>query len=112
MVLKDRILWQNPVPSSTRFCRPLKLQFAKETSELSQAEQLKRVNDEIKELQPMNVTLEIDYEMDIEKPKKDNVQVIYNLQLTMVDQKVINALTETKSTMRCYICGATPKIQH
>ena len=27
----------------------------------------------------------------------------------MVDQKVLNALTETKSSMRCYICGATPK---
>ena len=109
MVFEDRILWQNPVPSSTRFCRPLKLQFAKETSELSQAE-LKRVNNEIKQLQPMNVTLDIDYEMDIEKPRKDNVQVSYDLQLTMVDQKVINALTETKSTMRCYICGATPKM--
>ena len=27
----------------------------------------------------------------------------------MVDQKVINAITKTSSTMRCYICGATPK---
>ena len=27
----------------------------------------------------------------------------------MVDQKVINALTDTKSSMHCYVCGATPK---
>ena len=38
----------------------------------------------------MNVTLDIDYEMDIEKPRKDNVQVTYDFQPTMVDQKVIN----------------------
>lgn len=28
--------------------------------------------------------------------------------LTMIDGKVINALTETKSTSTCYICGAKP----
>ena len=58
----------------------------------------------------MNVTLDIDYEMDAATPRKDNIKVSYDLQLTMVDQKVINALTETASSMRCYICKATPKM--
>ena len=57
----------------------------------------------------INITLDIDYEMDAASPRKDNVKVTYDLALTMVDQKVINTLTETASTMRCYICKATPK---
>ena len=32
------ILWQNPRPSSTRFCRPIWIQFTKETAALTQAE--------------------------------------------------------------------------
>lgn len=109
MTFGDHVLWENPVPSSTRFCRPLKLQFIKETSELSQAED-RRISDEIQQLQPMTVTLDIDYELDAANPRQDNMEVTYDLQLTMVDQKVLNALTETKSSMRCYICGATPKM--
>ena len=105
----ERVLWQNPVPSSTRFCRPIHLQFKQETTELSQ-EEYHRISEEIQQLHPMDVTLDIDYEMDAANPRKDNMQVTYDLQLTMVDQKVINALTETKSSMRCYICGATPKL--
>ena len=58
----------------------------------------------------INITLDIDYEMDAASPRKDNVKVTYDLELTKVDQKVINALTETASTMRCYICKATPKM--
>ena len=30
----NSVIWQNPVPSSTRFCRPIHLQFKKETTEL------------------------------------------------------------------------------
>ena len=95
-----------PSASFNKVLSSFKTSDCKETLELSQAE-LKQVIDEIEQLQPMNVTLDIDYETDIEKPRKDNVQA---LQLTMVDQKVINALTETRSTMRSYICGATPKM--
>ena len=105
---KDHILWHNPVPSSTRFCRPIHLQFKKETTELSQAE-TNNISDEIKQLKPLNVTLDIDYEMESDQNRRDDIQISYDLQLTMVDQKVINSLTETKSSMRCYVCGATPK---
>ena len=50
---KDSILWENPVPSSARFCRPIHLQFKKETTELSQEEN-RCIDNEIKELKPMN----------------------------------------------------------
>ena len=102
-------MWQSPVPSSTRFCRPIHLQFKKETTELSQREH-ERILEEIDQLNPINITLDIDYEMDAASPRKDNVKVTYDLALTMVDQKIINALVETVSTMRCYICKATPKM--
>ena len=85
------------------------LQFKKETTELSQREH-ERVLEEIDQLNPINLRLiYIDYEMDAASPRRDNVKVTYDLALTMVDQKVINALTETSLTMRCYICKATPK---
>ncbi|KAK9708261.1 hypothetical protein QE152_g27296 [Popillia japonica] len=35
--------------------------------------------------------------------------VEHKMTLTMVDGKVCNAATSTKSTMKCYICGATSK---
>jgi len=30
----EKIIWKNPRPSSTRYCRPLRLQFAKETAQI------------------------------------------------------------------------------
>jgi hypothetical protein len=32
------ILWQNPRPSSVRFCRPIWMQFKKETAEFAKEE--------------------------------------------------------------------------
>jgi len=32
--------------------------------------------------------------------------------MTMIDGKVCNILTETKSTQACNLCGATPKIMN
>ena len=103
----DQILWENPVPSSTRFCRPLRLNFVKEIAEISQAMD-KSIKQEIERLQPMNVSLDITYEVEADLNRIADVKVNYELHLTMVDQKVVNALTKTKSSMRCYICGATP----
>ena len=37
------------------------------------------------------------------------MSVKHTMILAMVDGKVCNALTNTASTMRCYICGATSK---
>ncbi|CAH0558613.1 unnamed protein product [Brassicogethes aeneus] len=42
----SKIIWQNPRPSSTRYCRPLKITFVKESKEISVAEK-NRVDAEI-----------------------------------------------------------------
>ncbi len=107
---KDKVIWVNPVPASTRFCRPVHLQYQKETTELSLEEQ-RCIKEEIQALKPITVKLDIENETG-EQTANVTVQVHYDLHLTMVDQKVINAITSTKSSMRCYICGATPKDFH
>lgn len=38
-----------------------------------------------------------------------NLLVQHTMLFTMIDAKVCNAATQTTSTMRCYICGATSK---
>lgn len=43
------MLWSNPSPQSFRFCRPVKIQYRKETKELIMGEKI-RVEDEIKKL--------------------------------------------------------------
>lgn len=90
------LIWQNPRPSSPRYCRPLKLEMAHETAELSRSV-AQNVQAEIDILLPTKVVME-----------KDCV-VKHKLVMTMVDGKMINALTDTKSAMRCYICNATSK---
>lgn len=90
------ILWQNPRPSSTRFCRPVKLLFEKETTELTRRE-VKMIESEIMSLKPTKIVID----------GKD-IQVNQKLLLTMVDGKICNAITGT-SAQRCYVCGAGPK---
>lgn len=91
------IVWNNPMPQSTRWCRPLRLQFAKENPELTLHEK-QSVEDEIKALKPFNVTI-----------AGINVSITYELYLTMIDGKVLTVITETKSSQRCSICKALPK---
>lgn len=40
---------------------------------------------------------------------KNEVCIKYSMTLTMIDNKVCNAVSNTKSTLRCYLCGATSK---
>lgn len=88
--LKDNIIWQNPACSSTRYCRPIRLQYAKETTELSQDEE-NYINLQISQVHHYT---------------KDNVTVRFSMNFTMIDGKVCSAITKT-SSMMCYICRAT-----
>lgn len=65
-------LWENPKPSSTRLCFPIKIEYLKESSEGSRNEQI-YLQDQINMLQPYCAT---------------NVQVAFSLSLTMIDGKV------------------------
>lgn len=88
---EKKILWQNPTPSSPRYCRPIRIRFIKETIDIT--------NEEINYIQSQITALS--------STKIEGVSIKHKMLFTMVDGKVCNAATHTKSTMRCYICNAT-----
>lgn len=92
----DRKLWEIENPNSAKFCRPLKLEFIKETKDVCVNEQ-KVINDQISKLNPF-----------IFDHNGSKFTINYNIELTMLDNKAINALTNTNSTQTCNACGARP----
>ena len=86
------IIWQNPKPSSTRYCRPIKFIFEKESQALAKRE-CENIQSQINNLVPTSV-------------KDFNIQ--HKLLLTMIDGKMCNILTDTIGSQICYICGAKP----
>ena len=87
-------MWENPVPSSVRFCRPILIEFSKETPEKT-----KSVVDEIEAqkdaLTPTLVNI-----------NGEGIEIKHTLFLTMVEGKVAQVLSETSSGAVCTICGA------
>lgn len=75
------VLWKNPRPSSTRYCRPIRLQYLKETTAVSLQEE-PYFKDKISYLQPT-----------VSKQKDREYHITHRLQLTVVDGKVCNALS-------------------
>lgn len=94
---QNKIVWQNPLPSSPRFCRPIRIRFIHETKDVT--------NDEIKYIEDQTRNLN---KTEIPTPN-GTIYITYKLLPTMVDAKICNAATNTSSTMRCYICGLTSK---
>ena len=93
-----KIIWQNPTPSSPRYCRPIRIRFVKESTDTT--------NDEISYIRNQIDSLE----NNLFTREGLSASVKHSMAFTMVDGKVCNAATQTKSTMRCYICGATSKL--
>lgn len=91
-----KILWQNPVASSPRFCRPIKFVMKKETAELTKQE-VANIRDQVTKLKPTEILV-----------NNKLMLVKQTLLLTMVDGKVCSSLTNT-SSQKCLICKATPK---
>ena len=94
-------LWRNPAPSSTRFCRPIKIQYEKESPQLIQNVR-DDVENQIKALKKAVFLIYNDQTMPIE------VRTKFELSLTMIDGKAVNAITNNTSTRTCNICMATP----
>lgn len=91
----NTVIWQNMRTGSTRFCRPIRLQFVKETADTIKAE-FSYIETQIANL--LSTTMQI----------ADHTFIVdHCLYKTMVDGKVCNSLTENKSTQRCYICKMT-----
>lgn len=95
--ISRRVLWQNPRPNSTRYCRLVRFIFKKENKKLINIEQ-HQMQDQINRLMPTNLVLN-DTQMECK----------HELLFTMVDGKVCSALSQYDSSQKCYICGATPK---
>ncbi|CAH1106956.1 unnamed protein product [Psylliodes chrysocephalus] len=87
----------NPRPASTRYCRPIKIEFIKESTEVSIMEK-NRIDDQIKQLRKSTSIIQ-----------GKSLNKSHNLIFAMVDGKVCNALTATTSAQKCFICGATSK---
>ena len=90
-----RPLWKNKACNSTSFCRPIRFTFEKETVELTKL----FVGDIEKEIQPTKIEVQ-----GLIAP----IFVTHKLQMTMIDGKVSNTLSDTKSSAQCNICGALP----
>lgn len=95
LVGAETLVWANPRTSSTRFCRPICIRLMKETSDLI-VKEYERVQREISQLKPFRMLM-----------GEHELVIKYDLVMTMVDGKIINAITQTTSAQRCYICNAT-----
>lgn len=92
-------IWQNERTSSTTLCRPIKFLFSKEKSDMVNSETL-IIRNQILKLQPTKIHLSNGNRL---------INIRHQLLLTMVDGKVCNTLSGTKSSQTCYICKATPR---
>lgn len=90
------ILWENPTPSSTRYCKPMKFIYQKETAEVTKNE-VGKIEKEISELKPFKLNT-----------NNEVISINYTMVMTMVDGKVINTLTGSSSQI-CFICKCNPK---
>lgn len=89
------VLWTNSEASNTKYCRPIKFEFTKETKETVK-EQYKFVQDQIDKLHPASITF-----------NGTDFSVKHELHMTMLDGKTLNYVTDTSSS-NCNVCGAKP----
>lgn len=93
------LIWHNSKPSSTRFCRPIKLLFEKETADLSRRE-IRNIQQQIDVLLPTTITV-----------ADQEIVVVSDFKLTMIDGKIFSVISNVSSQV-CGICGASPKFMN
>src|SRR6185312_10772913 len=94
-----RIAWINPATSSNLFLCPIRLYFTNETTDaLSEEDYIQK---QIARMKPFFFKLDLN-------GRNALVRVKCTFFPTMMDGAVINCLTETRSALSCYVCGATP----
>lgn len=91
-----KIIWCNKTPSSTLYCRPIKFVLQKEKPDLVK-KVFSEVDEKIKNM-----------ECDVIEMKGAVVEVSYEMHFTMIDGAVVNILSDTNSSSRCFICNASP----
>jgi len=75
------IIWQNSVPSSTKFCRPIKFMYKKETTE--------NTKKEVKEIEEQIINL-------------CNTDVLFNDQVVQVKHTLIFSMVDGKVILMCF----------
>lgn len=94
---KHVILWLNRTSQSPRFCRPIHLEYVKESRDII-LRQKQNIDDQINRLEIFEVSLE-----------EVRIRINFSLHMTLIDGKVLNIITNTKSMQTCPICHSTPK---
>lgn len=79
------ILWNNRTPQSNRFCRPVKIKYVKESHEVI-LKQKENIENQIQSLEIFEELVE-----------ECNVKIHFSLLLTLIDGKILNIITNTKS---------------
>lgn len=96
-----QIFWLNLAPQSVRFCRPICLEFVKESKEV-----VKRTIDEIeREIDSLEF-----HRVNLTEDGEKFVLIGYTFIMTMIDGKVFCLATDNSSMQCCPVCGATPNI--
>ena len=86
----EHLIWRNPRPSSTFYCRPIRFQYIKESEDVVMEE-----HRFLNEFQAVPT-------------KFEGFTVHHELEQTMVDGKVATIISPvTSATTRCSICGLT-----
>lgn len=93
-------LWRNPNSGSTRYCRVISFEYAKETPQ--------KTRNEVDHIQTQ-IDLLLSTVIEVNGKK---IEVKHDMYLTMLDGKVIQGLTETPSSASCVICQATPSLMN
>lgn len=89
----DKVIWENPSPSSTRYCRPIKFHFVKETKDIVKQE-FSNIQSQINKL--LVTTCDHD------------ICVRHDLHMTMIDGKIRTIISDTTSSSTCPICLTKP----
>ena len=89
---QKKVLWQNPAPSLTRYCRPIRIRFIRESINVTNDE-IEYVENQMKDLRKSEIT----------NASGGNLQIQHIFLFPMIDGKVCNTATYTTSTMSCYV---------
>ncbi|KAJ8676990.1 hypothetical protein QAD02_012777 [Eretmocerus hayati] len=92
----NNVIWKNPTPTSTRYCRPIEFEFTKETTQntIMKYEYYKK---KMENLQPYSAEI-----------LGGETVVTYRSICSMIDGKTCNALTGQKCTKNFNLCNAKP----
>ncbi|KAJ8666627.1 hypothetical protein QAD02_008289 [Eretmocerus hayati] len=92
----NNVIWKNPTPSSTRYCRPIEFEFPKETTQ-NTIKKYEKYQEDMDNLQP--------FSSEVLGPE---AVVTHECICSIIDGKTCNALTGQTCSNNCNVCRAKP----